>query len=197
MDPFCVACVVSEADKKAGSLGCVQGAWQMFCFLPRRPAVKRRLGSQLALRRQASEAKASWESSDLVLPRQYSQRLLCSSFGSLMDAIAAAYAQYPVLAVTSFVVWLCSINYWRRPNRRSPRRQIDMLAALVALVSHLVICVRSSNFVAYLFTVALCISCYLRARQIGSKDHNSSSWCHVALHVVGSVGNLWMYAGLP
>lgn len=133
---------------------------------------------------------------ELVLELCFSRRLVWSSFGSLFCALGAMRAEQLLLAMTSALVFVCSLNYWRHPLRRSWRRFVDIAAALIALLTHMHAAVASRYFIIYILTVLAGIGCYLRARRVGALDQDSSSAWHAAMHATGTAANLVMYQGL-
>ena len=138
------------------------------------------------------------DSTRLVLPRQYSQRILRRSFNTVFCssvAIMSARADYAVIAIGTM---LTSINYWRRPIRGGAARAIDMTYVAASFAYQ---CWRAPlelsgrRHAAYWALAAVTISCYVRARSFGKQgDLDASSRWHSRIHLFGNVANAILYA---
>ena len=154
----------------------------------------------LAAWQRKSLTQASALASALVLPPQYSQRILYAS--SLMTAsiVSAVYNDCPDNAFLAALVLFSSINYWRHPVL-GLRRHFDMVCAIGSLGYQ---CVYTSQYTSptarhlYWGTVLAGGSCYLIGRHFTFKYRafNVSSALHVCLHVFGNLGNLLLYDSL-
>ena len=134
----------------------------------------------------------------LVLPRQYSQRILRRSFSTVFCssvAILSARTDYAIIAIGTM---LTSINYWRRPVVGGAARAIDMTYVAGSFAYQ---CWRAPlelsglRHAAYWALAAVTISCYARARSFGKQgDLDASSRWHSRIHLFGNVANAILYA---
>ena len=63
-----------------------------------------------------------------LYPKQISNRMLTTSLFMIIPAVLAPYYECYFLTVMIWMIFLCSINYWRRPQY-GMRRNIDIFVA--------------------------------------------------------------------
>lgn len=133
----------------------------------------------------------------LVLPPQYSQRILAVSYIMLISAATAAVYELYWCCLCALSVFTTSQVYWRHPIK-GIRRLLDMAVSALSLFYHMFLAwtrVDSRLWRAAYFLAVFCgVSCYLVARQTKSKD--ASSALHCALHVFGNISNVILYSSL-
>ena len=136
----------------------------------------------------------------LILPPQYSRRILYTSFLSLASVGSAAYNDCRGCVVCAAMVMLTSLNYWRHPVF-GIRRNLDMAVCAASLSYQLGLAAHSVEPAprnAYFLTVVAGIGCYGCSRffSFAYGDKNTASKFHCLLHVAGNVGNLILYDSL-
>jgi hypothetical protein len=72
------------------------------------------------------EIKKIGEGCTLPLPYKYSKYLFCSSFLMSVTALVTLYYDEGITSLYYFLLFLTSINFWRRPEHGF-RRQLDQL----------------------------------------------------------------------
>jgi len=72
------------------------------------------------------EIKKIGEGCTLPLPYKYSKYLFCSSFLMSVTALVTLYHDEGITSLYYFLLFLTSINFWRRPEHGF-RRQLDQL----------------------------------------------------------------------
>lgn len=160
----------------------------------------------------------------LVLPPQFSRRLLASSLLSLVSLASAAYNGCNGCLGCATLVLLTSINYWRHPLFGAfslplappahplalsfpfawlcigVRRNLDILACAGSLAYQLSVAAKGEPGPrnAYFSSVAAGLGCYGFSRYYSFTRCNKdvSSWFHCGLHFFGNVGNLILYDSL-
>ena len=150
-------------------------------------------------RRLADADAASDVMPQLVLPPQYSQRILLASCMMTSSVVSAWINNCPDNCALAFLVLCSSLNYWRHPVY-GLRRSFDMLCANGSLAYQLFY---TSQFTsergraAYWATVAAGGLCYFLGRRFGrTGNFNVSSSLHCCLHLCGNIGNLLLYDSL-
>lgn len=149
-----------------------------------------------------SAARAVAAKPALVLPPQYSRRILLAS--SVMSAsVVSAYLNGCYDNCVLAVLVLCSsLNYWRHPTF-GVRRTFDIVCANGSLAYQVFYTSQRSECsptarIAYLATVMCGGTCYFAARHFNFRygNLNVSSAFHVGLHMFGNLGNLILYDSL-
>ena len=136
----------------------------------------------------------------LVLPPEYSRRILAASTLMSFSVASAMYNRCYDNAFLAFLVLGTSINYWRLPLL-GMRRYFDMACAMGSLGYQTFYTSRHTTERArhlYWTTVVLGCSCYLTGRYFTFTrgNYNVSSAMHCCLHVFGNIGNLLLYDSL-
>ena len=134
----------------------------------------------------------------LILPPQYSARILRATALMSFSFICAISNSCWDSAALTFIVFCTSINYWRRPTL-GIRRTIDMICTIFALSYQLFYSSRFASQAAqqvYYIAVACGGTCYLVGRTIFKGNHNVSSSLHVLLHICANIGNCILYDAL-
>jgi len=136
----------------------------------------------------------------LVLPPQYSIRILRISTLTLASIGAAVYNELPLNVCLATTVFLTSVNYWRNPTF-GWRRNLDIVCAVGSLSFQAVFTAYDAALAArhaYWTAVASGGCCYLVGLYCGRvlKNFNLSSALHCGVHVCGNVGNLILYDSL-
>lgn len=136
-----------------------------------------------------------------ILPPCFSRRIFRVAWLSLPTSLASAiYNQlYDSIAISA-LVFLTSLNYWRHPTAGT-RRNLDMAATWSSLsyqVFYRSAALPGRTRAAYFASVLVCGGWYAAARHHGrvKRDFDTSSACHVMLHVFGNVSNLMLYDAL-
>jgi len=123
--------------------------------------------SQGADRINLSPAKAE----SLVLPPQYSRRLLLVSFLTPFSVLLALHYELYDLALVATFVFIHSVNYWRHPTF-GLRRKVDMVTALFGCIYQFYRAKDSTLPVSYFAMVTMGVLCYYMARRSGpDKTH--------------------------
>lgn len=127
----------------------------------------------------------------LVVPLEQARILYRVSFLTLGTFILAAYLRIYEGMVVTGLVFVCSINYWRRPTY-SWRRTMDICNTMSCLVYQTWRSTFAPTMTAYLALTYFGVACYL----IGSSRMGDWTKWHVCVHVFGNAGNVALYSGL-
>eukprot|EP00322_Chrysochromulina_rotalis_P025613 CAMPEP_0115832680 /NCGR_PEP_ID=MMETSP0287-20121206/2784_1 /TAXON_ID=412157 /ORGANISM="Chrysochromulina rotalis, Strain UIO044" /LENGTH=154 /DNA_ID=CAMNT_0003286075 /DNA_START=23 /DNA_END=490 /DNA_ORIENTATION=- len=136
----------------------------------------------------------------LVLPPQYSQRILRISSLTLASIGSAIFNGLPINTGLASAVFFTSVNYWRYPVF-GWRRNIDIVCACGSLMYQAVFTAfdtTPSARYAYWAAIVGGGACYATGLYTGRVLHNLniSSMMHVGVHVCGNLGNLILYDSL-
>ena len=136
----------------------------------------------------------------LVLPPEYSRRILMASTLMFTSACSAWHNRLPDNCALALLVLCSSLNYWRHPVV-GLRRSFDMVCAIGSLAYQCVYTSQRTTQQArrwYWATVLAGGSCYLVGRHLSftRRAYNASSALHVCLHLFGNAGNLLLYDSL-
>lgn len=137
---------------------------------------------------------------ELVLPTQYSRRILRFSTLTLFSIASALYNGLFVNATLAIVVFCTSINYWRHPLF-GWRRNLDIGCVCIAFSYQISFTATHTSALArhaYYLTMFTGSVCYLASLYAGRilRDDATDSLLHVCLHICGNVGNLLLYDSL-
>jgi len=131
----------------------------------------------------------------VYIPRKYSSRLFLSSQALIIPAVASIYFGCYGLASCSVMVYLTSLNHWRKP-RRCWRRHIDIGMVYVALACHGV----QAWLLGWPFGFVWWLACglvsflYVNGRRLGSRGHHEQGIKrHFMVHILGSLFNTVLY----
>lgn len=136
-----------------------------------------------------------------MLPAKFSRRIYRCSFLSVASVASAAFNEQAACLACAVLVLATSINHWRRPEWKSIRRRMDLLAVIAAGTYQLVFLSPTAPrgaCTAYVATVAAGAACYAAARRSNfvHGDLDRSTWWHCGLHICGNCGNLILYDAL-
>ena len=120
-----------------------------------------------------------------------------SSFLCLISIWYALYKKRYNLVIAPIGVFITSINHWRKPEKKSIRRKIDLAVVYLALFYQVYKTRKNRNFLLYLITIAMGglmhkLSKYMNTGSYVEDD--ISAWLHTLLHLYGNVGNLIIYS---
>ena len=88
----------------------------------------------------------------LPISYNYSKFLFFSSFSMLISALIAIYMNDKYITIYFFLLFLSSINYWRKPEYGF-RRNIDLLIVNVGIIVLLSqICLLKNEFCRHVYT---------------------------------------------
>ena len=122
---------------------------------------------------------------------------LKSSFLCLFSLFYAWYKRRYNLIIVPLCVFLSSINHWRKPEKESIRRKIDIVTVYVMLSYQLYKTHKHPNFLLYLITVGFGILMHNLSKYMNQGDYienDISSWLHSFLHLYGNLGNIIIYS---
>ena len=140
------------------------------------------------------------EKEQFVVSPENARITFCTSFVALSTlALAAVLRVYDGIAVTT-LVFLTSVNYWRRPVYGF-RRNLDIAAAGVCLAyqtlrSFSVEPLYQAGYLtsSYAGVVIYFIGLYLSRRN--RRHETTGAYMHAITHALGNVGNVFLYVGL-
>lgn len=123
---------------------------------------------------------------------RFSNRILCSSTMFLVPVIMGLWAQVGALTLGPFVIFLTSINHWRRPVLNSWRRRVDV--AFVGLSIPVYFHLARNSVALYFYVFALI--CYGCAFALGSRKlADLASRAHVCMHLAAVAGTTLLFYG--
>lgn len=130
----------------------------------------------------------------ILYPEQYNI-IFNISFLSLGSSIYALYNEHYTLSLSTYGVFLTSINYWRKPDY-SWRRYLDMIYVKSALMFQLYKAYNSEYMIEYYTLMFFAISFYpLSIYYYKKKLYWYSTYAHCALHIVSNIANIILYSG--
>lgn len=111
---------------------------------------------------------------------------------------ATAYAMYNnhyEFAPFTFMVFLTSINYWRKPDY-SWRRYCDMVAVQIAFWYHIVRAYQSEYHTIYYITAWTAAGCFPISIYYYKKNmYWHSTYSHSMIHILGNMSHIILYSG--
>lgn len=137
----------------------------------------------------------------LVLPQQYSARILRISFLTLASIGSSIYHGQWINTCLSSLVFFTSVNYWRNPTF-GWRRNFDIVCAVGALSYQGIATAYQTKYPGarhiYWAAVSAGLAFYAMAFYSGRvlKNLNYSSALHCGVHICGNIGNLILYDSL-
>jgi hypothetical protein len=112
------------------------------------------------------------------------------SFLSLGSSMYAIYNGHRLIALCPAVVFLTSINYWRKPEN-TWRRNLDMTCVQLSLLYQIYKAYGSRYMMQYYISMVLGISMYpLSIYYYKQKQYWSSTYAHCALHIISNIANI-------
>jgi hypothetical protein len=114
-----------------------------------------------------------------------------------MTCIVANILQVYEGVVVTASVFICSINYWRRPEY-GIRRNIDITNNVLCLLYQ----TWRSFYVSPVYTFGFIIStytgvgCFFLGRYLDRINVMYGTYLHSCVHILGNIGNLILYIGL-
>jgi hypothetical protein len=129
-----------------------------------------------------------------VVPPREAKILLYSSFTVLASCAGAAYCKLYDCLTTSVATLICSINYWRHPVY-GWRRNIDIMNISSGAIYHAWKALDTDKVYCwgYIGFILLGIGCYILSRSVQGR---LSVYAHSMMHVLGNIGNVFLYTGL-
>jgi hypothetical protein len=130
----------------------------------------------------------------LIIPIQYSKFLFYSSFSMLVSAIIAIIINDIYVTTYFFILFLTSINYWRRPEYRL-RRNIDLFVVNCGIIIVFYqVCLLKNEFCRYVFfSMSFCSAVFYIIENI-LEYYNNLQWIifHMAIHLYVSLSALFV-----
>jgi len=96
------------------------------------------------------------------------------------------------LSFFSFLVFITSLLYWRKP-RKNIIRTIDMSISTITLLYHIWRAIRARNNRYPLFATGALLCYPLGWYYHNKKKYWLSIYCHAILHITGNLSNLYLY----
>jgi len=130
-----------------------------------------------------------------ILYKEQYQFICKTSFLCIISGIYALHRGYYGMALGPTVVFLTSINYWRKPDF-SWRRYVDMAVVKISLLCHFITSIRSNRFWSYNLTIVTSVLFYLLGIEYYKrKMYWHSTYSHSMLHLIANVANIILYSG--
>ena len=134
------------------------------------------------------------EGVNIPMSYNYSKFLFYSSFSMLISALIAIYMNDIYITIYFFLLFLSSINYWRKPEYGF-RRNIDLLVVNMGIFGLLYqICLLKNEFCRHVYmSLALCSIIYYIIEHIFSYFKNPK-WIifHMTIHIYVSAAALFI-----
>lgn len=129
-----------------------------------------------------------------VVSQREAKIIFYSSFTVLTSCAGAAYCKLYDCLTTSVATLFCSINYWRHPVY-GWRRNVDIMNISSGAIYHAWRALETERIYCsgYIVFILLGIGCYILSRRIQGP---SGTYAHSAMHVLGNIGNMFLYSGL-
>lgn len=133
------------------------------------------------------------ENKTILYPEQY-WIIWKFSFLALGDCIYAVHRRHYDLALVPGIVFLTSINYWRKPNY-SWRRNIDIVCVKTSAIYQIIRAYNSEYYRIYYIFLFLGISFYpLSNFYYNKKLFWHSTYAHIMVHIFGNISNVILYS---
>lgn len=121
-----------------------------------------------------------------------SKNLYYSSFTTIFSVITGFYYNILTLSLFTFIVLICSCNYWRYPIK-GIRRNLDITFVIVSLFLHIYYTI-IYNYFEYLYLLSLGFLSYFFSNYFTSKQY---FWLgcqfHILLHLLININNVFLY----
>jgi hypothetical protein len=130
----------------------------------------------------------------LVMPLSYSKFLFYSSFSMLLSAIISIIVNDLYVTIYFFLLFLTSINYWRRPEY-GLRRNIDLFVVKCGIIIVFYqFCLLKNEFCRFVFlSLSFCSTIFFIIEHI-LVYFNSLKWIifHMTIHLYMSLSALFV-----
>ena len=130
----------------------------------------------------------------LTMPIKYSKFLFYSSFSMLISAIIAIIINDLYVTIYFFILFLTSINYWRRPEY-GLRRNIDLFVVNCGvIIVFWQLCLLKDEFCRFVFFGMSACSVVFYIIENILQHYNSLQWIifHMAIHLYVSLSALFV-----
>jgi hypothetical protein len=130
----------------------------------------------------------------LLIPNNYSKFLFYSSFSMLISAIIAIIINDLYVTVYFLLLFLTSINYWRRPEY-GLRRNIDLFVVNCGIIIVFwQVCLLKDEFCQYMFLVLCACTVVFYIIEHILQHYNNLQWIifHMAIHLYASLSALFV-----
>jgi hypothetical protein len=132
---------------------------------------------------------------DTILPPTYSKIIFYLTFLMIGTFIYALYKKYYLLALCGVVVFLTSINYWRKPTN-SWQYYIDIITVRFGILYHIYRAYMAQymvEFYAIMFVVLNFYPLSVYCKQI--KNSKISTFSHCIFHIMLNIACVVLYSG--
>ena len=120
--------------------------------------------------------------------------LYYSSHLAFLSFLYAVYKEKYIISLCPGIVFITSINHWRRPTN-SWRRYIDITAVLTSLVYQSYIAYTAKNGNIYYILTSVASLTYPIGTYYHMKNHLwLSTYLHLMLHILANIANIYLYA---
>jgi hypothetical protein len=130
----------------------------------------------------------------LIMPLSYSKFLFYSSFSMLISAIIAIILNDVYVTIYFFILFLSSINYWRRPEY-GLRRDIDLFVVKCGvIIVFYQVCLLKNEFCRFVFlSLSFCSTIFFIIEHI-LVYYNNLQWIifHMTIHLYMSLTALFV-----
>ena len=121
-----------------------------------------------------------------------SKNLYYSSFTTIFSVITAFYYNILILSLSTFIVLICSCNYWRYPIK-GIRRNLDITFVIVSLILHIYYTI-IYNYFEYIYLLLLgFLSYYISNYFINKQYFWLGCQFHILLHLFININNVFLY----
>lgn len=131
-----------------------------------------------------------------IYKQEHSNILWYTSFSTAITGVHALFwLQRMDIGILLILVWLTSINYWRRPVK-GLRRTLDMMAVAISVPYSCYTALDSEYRYLYYTFVSFGTHWYILSNALLKHDPLKSVICHALVHISFAVGYFVMVAGL-
>jgi hypothetical protein len=127
-----------------------------------------------------------------ILSNQQSNYLYKMSYVSLFSVFASLFLKNIYISLVPSSVLLSSIYYWKKPDY-SIRRYIDMVTVKLSLTYYFYIAHKYNIYSYIFFMLLLPINSYFVGLYYYNKDNWKSTFFHSGTHILGNIGNIYLY----
>lgn len=130
-----------------------------------------------------------------ILYKDQYQLLWRSSWMTLISFMYAMYNGYYDMSIAPGIIFITSINYWRKPDY-SWRRYIDMTCVKCGILHHIIRAYNAQYNKEYYITVFIAGSFYtIGIYYYKKKLYWHSTYAHFILHIILNISNIILYSG--
>jgi len=130
-----------------------------------------------------------------ILYKDQYQLLWRSSWLTFISFMYAIYNGYYDMSIAPGIIFITSINYWRKPDY-SWRRYVDMTCAKCGILHHIIRAYNAQYNKEYYITIFFATACYpIGVYYYNKKLYWHSTYAHCMLHIITNISTIILCSG--